>query len=277
MTEKTDRNEKRGELFAAGWSVIYGDLINEWDVIQGIASIPFGATGAWFLEQLQAQLQKFHQGLDDISGDIVNQAREYLKDLLQHRKLGEKRFDDLEVKVGILTYKRRLEVFGGWTKLPDNYQPYMALRITKNTSIPDLPPITAEAKDRPTPSGINLGSRIKTDGQTMAEGDYLQSDNGLYRFICQGDGNVVLYGPGNIVVWQSHTDGRGYPPFRIVAQADRNIVEYDRNNTPVWRTGTATRESSNSECVFILQDDRNLVLYDPSDNWKALWNTKTAA
>lgn len=29
MTEKTDRNERREELYAAGWSVVYGDLINE--------------------------------------------------------------------------------------------------------------------------------------------------------------------------------------------------------------------------------------------------------
>jgi hypothetical protein len=152
----------------------------------------------------------------------------------------------------------------------------MALRITKPLP-PKGPPITKEAKDRPTPPGLNLGSHLKTNGQTMNEGDYLQSDNGNYRFICQGDGNVVLYGPGNTVVWQSYTDGRGYPPFRIVAQTDRNIVQYDRNNTPSWRTGTAMMGSDLSECVLILQDDRNLVLYDPADHWKALWNTKTAA
>ncbi|CAI7640305.1 unnamed protein product [Penicillium manginii] len=260
MTESSDRDKQRQILYDQGWSVVYGDLINEWDVITGIASIPFGATGAWFSEQLQAQLQKFQQSLSDISGDAVNQARDYLKDLLQHRKLGERKFDNLEVKVGILTYKRRLEVLGGWTKLPNNYQPYMALRITNKQS-PDLPPLTAEAKGRPTPSGKNLGSRLNTNNHTMME----------------GDGNVVLYGPGNTVVWQSYTDGRGYPPFRIVAQTDHNIVQYDRNNTPSWRTGTAMTGSDLSECVLILQDDRNLVLYDPADHWKALWNTKTAA
>ena len=220
-------------------------------------------------------MQKFQQSLGDISNDIVNQARDYLKDLLQNQRIDEREFDGLGVKVGVLTYKHQLEYPGGWTKLPNNHQLYMALRITKPLP-PILPPRTAEAKDRPTPPGINLRSRLKTNGHTMNEGDYLQSDNGVYRFICQGDGNVVLYGPGSTVVWQSYTDGRGYPPFRIVAQTDRNIVQYDRNNTPSWRTGTAMTESDRSECVLVLQDDRNLVLYDPEDHWKALWNTKTA-
>ncbi|KXG52574.1 uncharacterized protein PGRI_088580 [Penicillium griseofulvum] len=275
MTVTSDRDDKRRILYNEGWSVIYGDLINEWDVITGIASIPFGATGAWFSQQVQAQLQKFQQSLSDVSDDIVNQARDYLKDLLQHKNTGERNFDGLGVKVGILTYERRLEAFGGWTKLPDNYQPYLALRITKPMT-PIGPPITTEAKNRPTPSGVNLGSRLKTNGQTMNEGDYLQSDNGFYRFICQGDGNIVLYGPGNSVVWQSHTDGRGYPPFRIVAQADRNIVQYDRNSTPSWRTGTGIAGSDHPECVLVLQDDRNLVFYDPADHWKVLWSTNTA-
>ncbi|CAI7640315.1 unnamed protein product [Penicillium manginii] len=131
MTESSDRDKQRQILYDQGWSVVYGDLINEWDLITGIASIPFGATGAWFSEQLQAQLLKFQQSLGDVSDDIVEQARTYLKNLWQRRRVDEANFDGLGVKVGILTYHRRLKAFGGWTKIPNNYQQYMALRITK--------------------------------------------------------------------------------------------------------------------------------------------------
>jgi hypothetical protein len=144
MTETSDRNKQRQIQYDEGWSVVYGDLFNEWDLITGIASIPFGATGAWFSEQLQAQLSKFQRSLHDISDDIVEQARNYLKDLLQRKSIGEAEFNGLGVKVGILTYHRRLEAFGGWTKLPDNYQPYMALRITK--PLPPKGPLSTTGK-----------------------------------------------------------------------------------------------------------------------------------
>lgn len=113
MTEKTNSKEQRQILENEGWSVVYGDLINEWDIITGVASIPFGLTGVWFSQQVQAQLQKFQQSLGDVSDYIVNQARDYLKDLLQQKKLGEGSFNGLGVRVGILTIKRRLEFLGG--------------------------------------------------------------------------------------------------------------------------------------------------------------------
>jgi hypothetical protein len=169
------------------------------------------------------------------------------------------------------------------TPIPNNHQPYIGLRVWKPlpTVPPTVPPIvppppTISPVGRPTPVGKNLGSRLELTNQTMYEGDYLQSENGIYRFICQGDGNVLLYGPGNVVVWKSDTAGKGHPSFRIVAQADRNVVQYDINNTALWRTGTSISGSNQSVCILILQDDRNLVLYDPGDHWKALWNSKTA-
>lgn len=52
------------------------------------------------------------------------------------------------------------------------------------------------ALGRETVLDSNLGSFINLTDQVIREGDYLQSANELYRFICQGDGNVLLYGPG---------------------------------------------------------------------------------
>lgn len=283
--EVTNCNDVRAAITAGGWNVIYRDLINEGDILIFIISIPIGTVGDWVAQQVQAQLIKFSQSLGDVSDNVVEQATNYLENLIKERGSGEADINGLGVKGGFATYNRHMEYFlwdrkVGSHDLPNNHQPYIVLRVTKplppKGHEPEVPPITAEAKDRPTPPGRNLGSRLKTNGQTMNEGDYLQSDNGFYRFICQGDGNAVMYGPQSTVVWQSHTDGRGYPPFRIVAQADGNVVQYDRNNTPLWKTGTATPQRDHSEFVFVLQDDRNLVLYNPADHWTALWSTRTA-
>ncbi|KAL3441716.1 hypothetical protein BJX65DRAFT_243945 [Aspergillus insuetus] len=127
--------------------------------------------------------------------------------------------------------------------------------------------------DRPTVPGKNLGPRLEMSNQRMYEGDYLQSNNGLYWFICQGDGNVVLYGPKNSVVWSSSTDGMGHPPYRIVGQDDRNVVQYDRDNMAIWRADTP--ENGHPGCFLVLQNDRNLVLYQPGQPMKAIWHTRT--
>ncbi|KAE8407362.1 hypothetical protein BDV37DRAFT_279895 [Aspergillus pseudonomiae] len=125
-----------------GWTILYGDLINEWDVVTGLASIPIGAAGVWASEQIQAQLQKFQQSLSDVSDDVVNQATNYLKQLIRNKSLDEQDFDGLGVNPGIITYKRWLEFpFGLKTDLPDNYQPYVGLRITKPLP-PKVPTIT---------------------------------------------------------------------------------------------------------------------------------------
>ncbi|KAJ5481789.1 hypothetical protein N7475_000601 [Penicillium sp. IBT 31633x] len=126
--------------------------------------------------------------------------------------------------------------------------------------------------NRRTPSGRNLGSRILLQDATMYEGDYLQSENSLYRFTLQGDGNVVLYAPQNEVIWQSYTDGMGNHPYRIVAQSDGNVVQYDKHNSPehaLWRTGTNGLGGE----VLILQDDGNLVLYASGN--KAVWESSS--
>ena len=126
---------------------------------------------------------------------------------------------------------------------------------------------------RPTVLGSSQGSRINCTNQIIREGEFLQSDDAPFRFICQFDGNVVLYGPGNSVLWNSSTDGIGKPPYRIVAQDDRNIVQYDRENRAIWRTGTS--EAGHLGCFLVLQNDGNLVLYQP-EPIVAVWHTHTA-
>lgn len=131
MSETTDRNEVRANFVAGGWVAIYGDLINEWDVITMIVSIPTGTIGGWVSEQVNAQLTKFQQSLQDVAPELMNQATAFLQSLWGSKNSGERDFNGLGVKGAFLTYHRRLEWPGGWTKLPENYQPAFAIRVSK--------------------------------------------------------------------------------------------------------------------------------------------------
>lgn len=275
MTEVTNRNQRRAEIAANGWIIAWGDLINEGDVFQLVVFASVGAAGAWVDQQIQVQLKKLGQSLADVSEDVVKQATDYLKGLLRAKKSGERDYSGLGVKAGIVTYNRHMKTPFGKLPLANNHQPYIGVRITK--PLPPrgtkAPPPTIPGQDsslnRPTTVGRNLGSRLLLQNTTMYEGDYLQSENSLYRFILQGDGNVVLYAPNNEVVWTSKTDGKGGPPYRIVAQADGNIVQYDKSNVPLWKTDTGGSGGQ----VLVLQDDRNLVLYASGN--KAVWQSRT--
>ncbi|KAH1304313.1 hypothetical protein KXW53_005820 [Aspergillus fumigatus] len=255
-----------------GWTILWGDLINEFDVIELIVSIPTGTVGIWVSQQVADQLRKFQQSLKDVSEDVVQEATKYLKELLDKKRAGEWDFEGLGVKAGIATYRRWDYLFGNKFSLPNNHQPYIGLRVRK-----PLPPkeftFQSSAK-RPTKPGKNLGAQLELVDQMMYEGDFLQSKNGVYRFICQGNGNAVLYGPDNEVVWNSRTVGMGHPPYAIMARTDRNVVLYDEKGSHLWETDT--RETGHPNCVLILQDDRNLVLYDPDSDLKVVWETKTA-
>jgi hypothetical protein len=54
----------------------------------------------------------------------------------------------------------------------------------------------------------------------------------------QGDGNLVLYAPGNVPVWHIGANGRG--GTRAVLQSDGNFVVYTATGGVVWHTNTPT-------------------------------------
>lgn len=56
------------------------------------------------------------------------------------------------------------------------------------------------------------------------EGEGLVSSDGRFVFRIQADGNLVVYAPGNIPVWQSHSYGTACPPFRLVSSRTRDAV-----------------------------------------------------
>ncbi|KAJ9116555.1 hypothetical protein QFC24_006727 [Naganishia onofrii] len=165
MTEHSNRNEVRAGIAGGGWEIVWGDLINEWDVVTLIVSIPTGSVGIWVSDQVQSQVQKFGQSLGDVSDDVVKQATDYLSDLLQHRRSGEKDINGLGVKAGIATYNRSIKGFLGSSKLPNNHQPYIGIRVTKPLppkgaiATPEPPASVAPAPPVPAPVRRPIGGR----------------------------------------------------------------------------------------------------------------------
>ncbi|XP_008803013.1 mannose-specific lectin-like [Phoenix dactylifera] len=102
------------------------------------------------------------------------------------------------------------------------------------------------------------------DGQSLEVGQYLEK--GPYRFIMQGDCNLVLYVNGNRPLWSSGTDGKG-SSCRATLQENGNLVIFSGSDV-VWTSGSAPGPNTYR---LVLQGDGNVVIYGA-----ALWATNTA-
>jgi hypothetical protein len=146
MTISSNRDEVQQAIAAGGWEVVWGDVINEFDVITFLVSLPTGTTGAWITEQVGVQLEKFAQSSAEVSLDVLHQATIIVEDILRGHRLGRWDIDGLEIKGGMATYHRWWQFgfskfhLGGKKRLPNNYQPYIGLRVAQ-----PLPPKGASA------------------------------------------------------------------------------------------------------------------------------------
>jgi cell wall-associated NlpC family hydrolase len=108
-------------------------------------------------------------------------------------------------------------------------------------------------------------SRLDAGG-ALAAGQRLQSPNGVFEAVMQGDGNFVLYGPSGWT-WQSGTNGSG--ANRASVQTDGNIVLYTAANAWKWQSRTDGKGAG----FLQVQDDGNMVLYNSASQW--IWQTYT--
>jgi hypothetical protein len=140
---------------------------------------------------------------------------------------------------------------------------------------PSMVAITEEAwLRRPTtvivPAGLPTGPTATgaqmRPGEILSPGQSIASPNGRYRFIYQGDGNLVLYDGGR-PTWASNTAGK--PTGVCIMQGDGNLVIYDPGPHPIWASNTNGHNGSG----LVLQDDGNVVIYDPGGH--AVWATNT--
>jgi len=101
-------------------------------------------------------------------------------------------------------------------------------------------------------------------GARLTSGQFIQSPNGRYRLIFQGDSNLVLYDTTtNTPVWWTGTSGT---PGHATLQTDGNFVIYNSASAPLWFTGTA----GNLNAFLAVQSDGNVVLYSAAGT--PLWH-----
>jgi hypothetical protein len=90
----------------------------------------------------------------------------------------------------------------------------------------------------------------------LTAGQAIYSPNGQYQLIMQGDGNLVAYGPGGRVIWNSMTDGN--PGAYATMQSDGNLVVYSAAGTALWNSHT----DGNPGAFLVLNDGGALEIVD---------------
>ncbi len=103
--------------------------------------------------------------------------------------------------------------------------------------------------------------------ESLSVNQYLQSNNGSYRFYLQGDGNLVLRNAVAASVWSSATQGKG--GVKLTMQSDGNLVLANSAGQAVWASGTNGKAATRAT----MQDDGNFALYTASNS--LVWHTNT--
>ncbi len=80
-----------------------------------------------------------------------------------------------------------------------------------------------------------LQDRLIAD-ERLYSGQQITSPNGLVRLIQQSDGNLVLYGEGDAVLWS--LDMYGHPGAWTIMQADGNFVVYTAADEPLYSSNS---------------------------------------
>jgi hypothetical protein len=106
-----------------------------------------------------------------------------------------------------------------------------------------------------------------TSGQRLTPNQSLTSHDGRFTLVMQGDGNLVLYGPGGRYRWDTGTWGRQVE--HAVMRSDGNLVLSGPGGAAVWDSKT----NGNAGAHVIVQDDGNLVIYRA--NGSAAWASNT--
>ncbi len=117
-------------------------------------------------------------------------------------------------------------------------------------------------------SGVASEAPTKTEWWFKSSGNQtiLQSPNGNYKLIYQGDGNLVLYNKANAPIWATMTNGK--VSTKLSFQVDGNIVMFN-GSAVVWAPNCHDKGGAK----LVLQDDGNLVVY--TNNNAPIWATMT--
>jgi uncharacterized membrane protein len=223
--ESTNREEVRAGLSGGGWSVVYGDLINEADYALFIAAVASSVACEcpapiyeYFDHQLQAQIDKIERTAPDIAlealEDLFVQAFNSDGEVLRHGRL--------EISGGLATYNRWETIiyheprtykckqdlpFGGWTWImcttteeverttpyPNNFQPYFRFRWV-STSIDSEESSSGLSFRNSTslPVWMALGYKDSSLDEWVAKG-WWKIESGQTRTLITGDLKARYY------------------------------------------------------------------------------------
>ncbi len=158
----------------------------------------------------------------------------------------------------------------GTTELVASFQREFVETFPRFANDPVFPPYASSPpSDHPGPDAVVRPPReVLGTHETLNLDERLVSADGRFTLIMQGDGNLVLYGPNQRVLWKSDTYGSPRGTY-LVMQGDGNLVLYRPDGRPVWSSGTY----GYAACVLTMQNDGNLVLYAPVS--RPIWSTKT--
>ncbi|KAK9144317.1 hypothetical protein Sjap_004220 [Stephania japonica] len=104
------------------------------------------------------------------------------------------------------------------------------------------------------------------NGESLNTEEYLENEP--YKFVMQGDCNLVLYKDyGKTAIWSTHTEGKGKNCQAALLNNGKLVVVGD-SGTVLWNSGKTDYPN-----IFrlVLQSDGNVVIYGAS-----LWHTNTA-
>ncbi|GAB3415388.1 hypothetical protein [Niabella aquatica] len=147
--------------------------------------------------------------------------------------------------------------------------PYLLLTTI---GIPDIPiPIGSFRIRQVVPMVTSFETVLTTSSSpALLKGQSMICENGLYRFVLQGDGNLVLYNNSS-ALWASNTVGKA--ANYLFFQGDGNLVLCSQSNGTgvVWASNIYSGPFGSpygnyyvpSSAILVLQNDGNLMLCFP--------------
>jgi hypothetical protein len=308
IAESTNRNEVRANLAKGGWSVVYGDLINEADYALFIAAVAAAVAcecptpiTEYFDYQLQEQLNKIQNTAPDIAQaalySLLIQAFNSKGQTLRHGRL--------EVSADLATYRRWEEIiydeprtYECWYKIgpvktkgvctktervkkvipyPNNFQPYFRFRWVASSG---SNPGSAQ------PSGLNevWRSGIPQAASERVSELYL-SGKVIKQIAFTSDGGWVILYNKNEASWkdipQSASDkirelnGAGVELKQIAFTSDGGwVILYNKNEA--WWNGIPQSASDKIRELNGAGVELKQIAFAPTGGWVILYNKNEA-
>ena len=275
---ETNKFDLKAQVEGGGWTTSWSDDISETDAAQGVVAAGvsiYTANSGPFIIWVEQLVQRTVNSISaDLTGNALQEAEKLARQIIYDAVSGKsakeitKQFDTVDFKAGAIKYSGRNLIGNQTVSTTWGLKPYVAFRVT-SSSQPTADEQDTSSDGRHVAWSNNLGDRI-TSHREMPEGSFLQSGDGRWKMVVQGDGNLVVYqSEGNIPIWASNTGGQGAYPFKLAVQSDGNVVIYGTDR-PTWATNT--NGVGTGPYTLVMQDDANLVLYDQNG---PIWATDT--